>query len=129
MEGYLYAFLQIWNQELQRLKGEFRWRIVWEPRANMLAVIFSTQFIENEIVENFAQDELEWNDVLFILEKNLQYPVSQRIYIDGMIRTVTETDIIIIKKNERRLWTRSLAREDAEATLVQAMALQKAKRI
>lgn len=128
LEGYLYAFLQIWNQELQRLKGEFRWRIVREPRANMLAVIFSTQFIKNSTIENLSQDEPEWNEVLFKLEKNLQYPVSQRIYIDGMIRAVTETDIIIIKKNERRLWTRSLAREDAEATLVQAMALQKAKR-
>ncbi|MBN2093607.1 N-6 DNA methylase, partial [candidate division KSB1 bacterium] len=129
LEGYLYAFLQIWNEELQQLKGEFRWRIVREPRANMLAVIFSTQFIENDTIENLSQDDPEWNEVLFNLEKNLQYPVSQRIYIDGMIRAVIETDIIVIKKNQRRLWTRSLAREDAEATLVQAIALQKAKRI
>jgi hypothetical protein len=54
----------------------------------------------------------------------LLQPVSRKVYVDGMIRVVSDTDIIIIKRNERRLWTRSLAREDAEATLLQAMRLQ-----
>jgi hypothetical protein len=41
-----------------------------------------------------------------------------------MIRVVSDTQIIIIKRNEMRLWTRSMAREDAEATLLQAIHLQ-----
>jgi len=54
----------------------------------------------------------------------LRMPVNQRIYIDSMVRVVTDTEIYIIKRDERRLWTRSMAREDAEATLLQAMYLQ-----
>jgi len=46
-----------------------------------------------------------------------------------MIRVVSDTDIYIIKRDERRLWTRSMAREDAEATLLQAMNLQEAARM
>jgi hypothetical protein len=37
------------------------------------------------------------------------------------VRAVSDEQIIIVKRNENRLWTRSMAREDAEATLVQAM--------
>jgi hypothetical protein len=43
-----------------------------------------------------------------------------------MIRAVTDTEIIIIKQNENRLWTKSMAREDAEVTLLQAIDLQDA---
>jgi hypothetical protein len=43
-----------------------------------------------------------------------------------MIRAVTEHDIIVIKRNERRLWTRTAAREDAEATLFQVIKKQQA---
>ncbi|GAJ20576.1 unnamed protein product [marine sediment metagenome] len=46
---------------------------------------------------------------------------SSRIYIEGLERSVTEEEILIIKRNENRLWTKSMAREDAEAMLVKAM--------
>jgi hypothetical protein len=62
--------------------------------------------------------------VLDRCSKALRQEVSRRIYIDNMVRVVTDTEIYIIKRDERRLWTRSMAREDAEATLVQAMHLQ-----
>ena len=52
---------------------------------------------------------------------------SERIYIDGFARVVTDIDIIIIKRNEQRLWTRSAAYEDAEATLLQVMQLRAAE--
>jgi hypothetical protein len=31
---------------------------------------------------------------------------------------------VIVKRDEQRLWTRTAARDDAEATTVQAMALE-----
>ncbi len=69
-------------------------------------------------------EEKEWDDILKRSEKALSRPVSQSVYIDCLVRAVTDTDIFIIKRNERRLWTRSAAREDAEATILQAMHLQ-----
>ena len=50
---------------------------------------------------------------------------AKHIYIDGMTRIVGENDIAIIKRNERRLWTRTAAREDAEATQLQAVRKQR----
>ncbi len=50
-------------------------------------------------------------------KSSLQSYYAQRIFIDGAVRVVTPTDVVLIKRNERRLWTRSVAREDAEAAL------------
>ena len=55
---------------------------------------------------------------------SIQHEGSRRIFIDGVVRIVSETEIIVIKRNERRFWTASMAREDAEATVKQAMELQ-----
>ncbi len=61
------------------------------------------------------------------LDKTSSHPFgSERIYIDGMTRIVGENDIAIIKRNDRRLWTRTAAREDAEATQLKAVHKQQA---
>ena len=94
----------------------------------MLAVVFSTQQKDVALHRVSGSDIDEWAKVLNRLQNDLLIPYeSNRVYIDGMIRAVTDTDIIIIKRNESRLWTRSMAREDAEATLLQAINLQEAK--
>ncbi len=125
LEGYLYVFLQIWNRELEP-DGEFYWRVIGlKNNSPMIAVIFSTQNKGDSPLETMGADEVEWHKVLKQLDKNLLIPYNSRnIYIDGIVRVVTDTDILIIKRNERRLWTRSMAQEDAEATIVQAMNLQ-----
>lgn len=124
LEGYLYAFLQRWNQELDSLGGEFRWQIIRPSRIPMLAVVFTTQEQNQQLPVIEVTDEAGWDKLLERLSKTRRQPVNSHIYIDGMVRTVTDTNIFIIKRNERRLWTRSLAREDAEATLLQAMIMQ-----
>ncbi|MBX3057693.1 MAG: SAM-dependent DNA methyltransferase [Anaerolineae bacterium] len=124
LEGYLYAFLQVWNRELESLGGEFRWRIIRPPFVPMLAVVFTTQEVNTPLPAIETTGEAEWPHLLARLSETLRQPVSSQIYIDGMVRVVTDTNIFIIKRNERRLWTRSLAREDAEAALLQAIHLQ-----
>jgi hypothetical protein len=57
-------------------------------------------------------------------DASIQHDGSRRIFIDGVVRIVSETEVIVIKRNERRLWTASMGREDAEATIKQAMELQ-----
>jgi len=128
LEGYLRAFLEIWNRELEP-DGEFRWEIV-RPGAKipMLAVIFATQEKNEAVPDAVVSDIDEWGKVLSRLDKSLVTPFScKRIYVDGVVRTVSDTEIMLIKRNERRLWTNSVAREDAEATLLQAVHLQEAK--
>ncbi|MDZ7616036.1 MAG: hypothetical protein U1E05_03470, partial [Patescibacteria group bacterium] len=70
-------------------------------------------------------DHDEWASLMRRLDDvSVQHAGSRRVFIDGVVRVVSETEIIVIKRNERRLWTASMAREDAEATIKQAMALQ-----
>lgn len=119
LEGYLYAFLKMWNREIAP-KGEFHWRIIRPPRVPMIAVVFTTQEVGDTLPTIDTTDEQEWARVLSALKQE----ISRRIYVDSMVRVVTDTEICIVKRDERRLWTRSMARSDAEATLVQAMHLQ-----
>lgn len=123
LEGYLHAFLQVWNRELEP-DGEFSWRVIRPAKVPMIAIVFTTREKETPLPDISTADDEEWVRVLKQCAKTSLQPVSRKVYIDGMIRVVSDTDIIIIKRDERRLWTRSHAREDAEATLLQAMRLQ-----
>ncbi len=122
LSEYLKIFIQSWISYLDE-GTELGWQ-VYQPEQtdSMIAVVFSIQEKDkkNNVLSTY---EIQcWDDVLSQLEKSLVHPFhSSRIYIEGMVRAVTDDFILIIKRNERRLWTRSMAREDAEATLVQAM--------
>ena len=126
LEGYLRAFLEAWNPELGE-DGELRWRIVSAgDEAPLLGVVFSTQYKRSPLPPPDESDEQAWQQLLANLAKHATTPWhASRIYIDGLVRIVTDTDCVIVKRNERRLWTRSMGREDAEATLLQACLLQR----
>ena len=92
----------------------------------MLAVVFSTEDADDRLPRPTESDDMAWCNVLDSLDASSSHPFgSKRIYIDGMTRIVGENDIAIIKRNERRLWTRTAAREDAEATQLQAVHKQR----
>jgi len=120
--GYLKVFMQCWEAYLD--KGtEFGWQVYRpEQTDSLIAAIFSVQKKGKKVNEHYTGDIKCWNDVLTQLENNLTQSFhSSHIYLEGMVRAVTDDFVMIIKRNEGRLWTRSMAREDAEATLVQAM--------
>jgi hypothetical protein len=94
----------------------------------MVAMVFTTQYKKKPVSAVKESEEAQWNNVLKRLEETLLAPVRKRVYIEGGARAVSDTDIMIIKRNERRSWTRSMAREDAEATLLQAIHLQESIR-
>lgn len=123
LAGYLYAFLQFWNRELAP-DGEFFWRVIRPTGVPMIAVVFTTQEVGDTLPAITSTDDEEWREILKRCSEALKQPISRRIYVDSMVRVVTDTEIYIIKRDERRLWTRSMAREDAEATLVRLMHLQ-----
>jgi hypothetical protein len=134
LEGYLQAFLDIWNRELEP-DGEFSWQIIrpqFQGLENpMLAVIFSTQEYGEKPQPVSQSDQKQWIGIIAQLarqENGLLVPYnSHQIYLDGLVRSVSDTEIIIIKRNERRFWTRSMAREDAEATMLQIINLQESQ--
>ncbi|WP_420127240.1 Eco57I restriction-modification methylase domain-containing protein [Longimicrobium sp.] len=122
--SYLRAFLELWNPEIEP-EGEFRWQVIAPRNRSVLAVMFETQ-AQGEAIEerDLGHDsEMLWVKALERCAAALRHPLSEHVYIDQIVRVVTETSITILKRNERRLWNASAAREDAHATLVQAMQL------
>jgi len=119
---YLQVFIESWIPYLYE-GTEFGWQVHQpEQTDSMIAVVLSVEE-ENKQYSEYPNGDIKcWDDVLIELEDNLTQPFrSSRIFIEGMVRAVTDNFIMVIKRNERRLWTKSMAREDAEATLVQAM--------
>ncbi len=124
MSTYLRAFLTSWNRELGP-DGEFNWKLLMPSvTCPMIGVVFSMQPKGALPPTTTNSLEREWDEVLRELDRaSIHHDGSRRLFIDGMARVVTDalTQIIILKRNEKRLWTASAAREDAEATIVQAM--------
>ena len=126
MDKYLSVFLQRWNRELAP-NGEFAWLVVASPRAPLIAVVFETQDYDTPAISvNEAVDD-SWRSALKRLGRALERPVTTCIRSTGTLRSVGERSIVIAKRNEARLWTASAAREDAEATILQAINLQSAR--
>lgn len=101
---------------------ELRWQLRRSPADHsMLSATFTIHDKDDPKEVALAGDAEAWAAVLQRLDAALLEPISSRIYLEGMVRAATGDAIMIVKRNEKRLWTRSMAREDAEATLAQAM--------
>jgi hypothetical protein len=123
VHDYLGAFLTAWNRELST-RGELAWRLVTSQGSDMLAAVFETRDVADSLTITPEPDLMRWQHVLTRLGRALSVPLSRSVLTDGVVRSVTETSIVVVKRNEERLWSASAAREDAEATILQAMALR-----
>jgi hypothetical protein len=122
---YLRTFLDIWNKELAP-DGEFAWRVLSPPsRAPLLAVSFTTRFKNDNSSHSPDSDTEAWSRALAHFQQHsLAQAGSSRVFIDTFFRYVSNREIIFIKRNERRFWTRTAAREDAESALTHLMNLE-----
>jgi hypothetical protein len=120
LSAYLRIFLKTWNAAPE---AELVWRVLSPPsRAPLLAVSFTTHYKTTSPAKAVDDDAEAWRSVLARLA-----PVSRvqgqssRIFIDTFFRHVSDSEVLFIKRNEQRFWTRTAAREDAESTLVHLM--------
>lgn len=119
INDYLDMFLSIWDQQLLP-DGEFAWKLVAPPQSPIMAAIFETK--ERGKLSNVGLET--WNETLRRLAASLTGSVTSAIRTEGVVRAVSDTSIVIVKRNEVRLWSSSAAVDDAEATMLQAMALE-----
>jgi hypothetical protein len=56
--------------------------------------------------------------VLEALERVTNRSIGHDLYVEGLLRAVTNRQIVIARRDEPRLWTASTARQDVEATLL-----------
>lgn len=87
---------------------------------NMLALEFYPADIGDGW--NLIPKDKSWDDILEKIGKALPKPMgTSQIILDGVVHSISDDAIIIIKRNEKRFWTRSSAREDAASTLCKRM--------
>lgn len=123
IKDYLFNFLRVWNQKLSPAR-EILWQILFSDNSSMMGFIFYSIEMGKPIPKLNVYKE-EWNQILNDLSKKSLIQNTKNIYTDGITRVISEQYIFIAKRNERRLWTKNTALEDAEALLVQAIHKQR----
>lgn len=90
--------------------------------ADLVAVVFNLNEGE-KAVENAKKQLRDWQDVIKLLHENARQDIEQSVRIEHFVRIVSQNYLFIVKRNERRLWSRTAAREDARALFVQSQAV------
>jgi hypothetical protein len=121
MSRYLRTFVGGWNSHLEG-DGHLDWAVGSDAGSAILAAVFRTRAPDDD-----GRPEplpvVPWQDALGRLSEHLDPVRASRVVAQGVVRAVTDTAIVIVKRDERALWTPSAAREDVDATLLQAMAM------
>ncbi|WP_445149059.1 HsdM family class I SAM-dependent methyltransferase [Baekduia sp. Peel2402] len=122
---YLRTFLGQWNGLLRDREARLDWRLIRDPNVPVAAAVFRVIPSGQDDVTTKVQDTAErWRDALLRYSAaDAQRQGDERLYREGLLRSVSDDGIVIVKRAEARLWSRSAAREDAEATVLQAMRL------
>ena len=129
LAAYLLTFLESWNAELEP-DGKFTWQILSPPsNAPLLAVRFTTRYKKDPLPKLANKPAKAWHDLLAKLEKESRvHAGSPQVFTDTFFRYVSDREIFFIKRNERRFWTRTAAREDAESALTHLMNLEEGQK-
>lgn len=118
IERYTHIFSRRWQPYLEN-EEEMRAEVHIGSHGHMLAMEFYPADA-NDAWDLAPKDD--WGYVLDQLSNTLPTSMgTSQIVLDGVVHVVSDRGIIIIKRNEKRLWTRSLAREDADSTLAKQM--------
>jgi hypothetical protein len=119
IEKYIHVFCRRWNPYLGD-DEEMRAEVHIGAHGNMVAVEFFPA--DKTDPWDLTPKNNSWGHILEEIGNNLPQPMGiSRIVLDGLVHVVSKNGIIIIKRNEKRFWTQSLAREDADATLCKRM--------
>ncbi|MCU0289845.1 MAG: hypothetical protein MUF15_26060 [Acidobacteria bacterium] len=119
IEKYIHIFCRRWNAYLSEAE-EMRAEVHMGAHGNIIAVEFFPS--DKGDPWNLTPNYDYWSDILEQIGKTLPHPIgTSQIIMEGFVQVISNSGIIIIKRNEKRFWTRSLAREDAEAALCKRM--------
>ncbi|MXV19982.1 HsdM family class I SAM-dependent methyltransferase [Deinococcus xianganensis] len=124
LHSYLYYFVRAWNSELEP-EGHLSWQIIFSKSQQTLAIIFSTLSHDEKLEDiNSEIDRMGYDHLIDRVDGAMKDKISHSFEFDRIVRYVSDTDLVIVKRNQARLWTGSVAFEDIEATLLKAIALQ-----
>jgi hypothetical protein len=118
-DNYINVFARRWNAYLPE-DLEIRAHVFIGAHETMIGVEFFPS--DKSDCWSLIDHDYSWAYVLEQMGENLSYPSStSQIITEGVVYSVSDDSLIVIKRNEKRFWTRSIAREDAEITLFKRM--------
>lgn len=119
IEPYIKTFCRRWNNYLSD-DEEMRAEIHIGAHENTVAVEFFPA--DKGDPWNITPKSDSWSYLIEKIGKTLPHVLgTSKVLLEGVVHVVSDDGIIIINQNERRYWTRSLARQDAESTLCRAL--------
>jgi hypothetical protein len=112
---YAKCFAEFWQPYLESYEV-LRADLCVALSGNVIAIEFYIADIDDEW--DLVPKNKIWESILLQIKENLAVPFeSSKILLEGIIQVITDKSIIIIKRNEKRFWTKSLAYEDAESVM------------
>ena len=121
LERYKDAFLDVWQDRLSPRGMELEARIFAPQNGLLVGMAFELVDLGTAQVHNTVTDNVNWQRWFRRLSRSLPQERSSQIYVDRTIKELSDSDssMFIIKKAERRLWTKSMARQDAQELLTE----------
>ena len=99
---YLKVFLRIWNRRLGGA-GEFKWRLWRDQQAGVVALVFEIHDSDKSVQKT---DQTEaWLAALRRIGIQWESSRAHSILRYGVVRAVTDTAIVIVKRDEQHLWS------------------------
>jgi hypothetical protein len=116
---YITIFCRRWNAYLDS-DEEMRATIHIGAHENLLALEFYPA--DKDDPWELLPKTDSWRYILDNVSTALKHPMgTSRIIMENVVHIVSGNGIIVIKRNEKRFWTRSIAREDADVTICKRM--------
>lgn len=112
---YIKKIVSSINRYLTELDAELEWRVYRSK--GVIAVLFLSKYKSEPVGEDYENDN-EWEAALNKFEELSRQKVTENIYIEGSYIGVSENCIVVIKKDERRNWTASMAWDDLNSILL-----------
>jgi len=124
LEAYRDAFLEVWQERLKP-KGKALEAKIYAPAGVVLCgMAFELKALPDVMLHKPITDSVEWRRWLKRLSRSLRQEHSADIYINKVVKELSDTSMLIIKHAERRLWTKSQARQDARELLTEIFRLE-----
>jgi SAM-dependent methyltransferase len=124
LQEYKTAFLDVWQDRLKPKDKELEARI-YAPASNpLVGISFDLKRLGTAKEVEPLTDDVEWNKLFRRLAKALPEQRSQRIYLDRVVKALAGSSMLIVKRAEQRLWTRSQARRDANELLTEVFKVE-----
>lgn len=119
LEHYKDAFLNVWQERLASRGKELEIKVFAPQNGLLVGMVFELVDLGTAQIYEPVTDDTHWQRWFRQLSRLLYQERSSQIYIDRTVKELTDSSIFIVKRAERRLWTKSTARQDAQELLTE----------